>query len=170
MTRLDRLTDQIRGQAGAFTAATGIALCVLTVGLWWLGGLAGAGVGLLIASLWFVLPATYLVAAGHLGVLLVTPASLAIGELLLIEAGFIGVLVDTADGRDSLVALVGWTVVIGASLGGVGVLLLDRTRSLWLTAVVLAGLVAFTMYAIHRVELIRLDRVEGVVTREFTRE
>ncbi|NHN46430.1 hypothetical protein G9464_02285 [Halostella sp. JP-L12] len=133
-----------------------VGLCVAAATL----GLTAEGYGAVLLGLSLMLPAPYAVAIGHVLLVALSPDGIDQVAFVVTEAGLLATLIDAGvarvSGRDLIVTLVG----VGISIGSVWIALAG-TRSLWTGVAVLAIIMAFGSYGLHRYQLVEFDLVEA---------
>lgn len=122
-------------------------------------GLVGGIVGTVGLGIWLVSP-VYAFAIAQLGLLLVVPDSISIGELVILESGlgtllFAGMLDEFESRRSIGVFLLG-----AVGLGGTAVAAGPSAIALWQSVLAVLGVFAFLSYGLHRYELVELGLVE----------
>ena len=124
------------------------------------GGVPGVISGGVVAATWYLLPAPYAVALGHLVLAVLAADGVGVLHVLLAEAGLVGMLLGPATASDrpleSVARIAGATLALGA-------LVWAGTRwwdAVWPSAVALAVAVGGLSYVLHEYEQYVLARPE----------
>lgn len=158
MTVAGRASTPWRGSGRTWLGALGALVVLGSLG--WAVGPVGLLAGGIIAGLWYLLPGAYAVALGHVVVLPVL-AEPALAGLLLLEAGFVGIVAaPIVRDRDWPVGL-GTVIVVALVLGTIAWSGWQAGEPTWLVAVAVIGLVAVGLYGLHRYAVVLLE-LQGV--------
>ncbi|WP_435156834.1 hypothetical protein [Haladaptatus sp. DFWS20] len=121
-------------------------------------GLVGLVAGVAILITWYVLAPVFAFAFSHIVLGAVYPNGIDMVQVAIIEAGFLGLLVESALRFESPRRLVtlfgGFFVALGLLVGGSYYLSGDT----WLVALVLTGAVALLVYGIHRYDIVVIQQ------------
>ena len=139
------------GGVGAVLAAGALVL---------VAGLPGLLAGVLVVAGWYLLSVPFALAVGHVLLAVTVPQSSAIGAFVLVEVGFVLLLVGPlVRGREDL-RIVSAAIVVFLALLGVVAVGLRWYESVALAALALVVAASLLGYGLHRYELLRLGLVE----------
>jgi hypothetical protein len=154
MATTDSLDAIVTDDGRTWLGALGVV--AVAASLLWAAGPPGLLVGLLVAVLWYALPGSYAVAAGHVALLPVLPTP-ELTTLVALEAGFVAVLVAPAvrdrDWPFTVAAVAGIALVLGA-VAWTG---WHAWEPRWLAALAVIALVVVGMYGLHRYAVVTIE-------------
>ena len=158
------------GGASALVAAVALVVSAGVEGL--VVGLQGLAAAAVVVSAWYLLPPTYAFALGNVALVAVLPET-AVGRMVVVEAGLLGILLASATTLDSpgqsddsghsvLSILVGALVVLAWTLAGGAFAWASARGDLRLSVAggFLIALSAFAAYGLHRYQLVSLGVVD----------
>lgn len=147
------------GQAGrTWLGAQGVIL--VAASLFWAAGPVGLLAGGLVAVAWYLVPAPYAVAGGHV-VVLPLLGSPSLGVFVALEAGFLAVLAAPMVLETSPLRSLGTLAVLSIALGVVGWFGWGAWHPRWLVGLALVGLVGLGVYGVHRYAVVTVE-LQGV--------
>lgn len=123
-------------------------------------GSRGLAAGTVLVLAWFLLPAIYVVALGHILLLLAYPTGIPLPVLAGIETGFLLVLLAPARTADHARVTIAAGLLAFLGLTALAAAILLTTNTLWLPAIAVVGATGLLAYGIHRYQLVRLGLVE----------
>ncbi|AGB33756.1 hypothetical protein C488_15722 [Natrinema pellirubrum DSM 15624] len=140
--------DWVRGASlGAIVVAFGIVSGPIGV----LAGIAAALVGYLFGT-------PYAFALGHVALAAVVPTGIDASSAVIIEAAFVAVLLVPLRRTTNPIPLMGVAIASVLAIGGIAWLVVD-SQPISLAALTVLGLLAIATYALHRLEVVRLELV-----------
>ncbi|TYL37861.1 hypothetical protein CV102_14105 [Natronococcus pandeyae] len=157
-----------RGQADS-RRLTGVAALAFVAMFGLAAGPLGVAAGITTALVWVAVGTPYAIAVGHVLIVVLYPAGIDPVSIVIVELGFLVLLLTAAVRASTPGRVVGWTIGAAAGLGGVawfGV----RSQSLWLAAALTTGGLALASYGVYRYELVTLGLVDDSKSTHDTTE
>lgn len=133
---------------------------IIVASLGYLFEFAGVAVGVVTTITWFALGTPYAIAVGHVLLATLVRPSLTVESLAIMEVGFVALVLAPLLRAPAPQRFLLATVVTIAIVAVITVLALD-THSLTLAAVLSLGTIATLCYAVHRLTLVRLGKVDS---------
>ena len=139
---------------------------VLTAALASVLGPLGVVVAAVTVGVWAVAPVPYAIAAGHVALIALGPASLDPVAFVVVEAGFAATLVTATvrllapNVRDTIGVVA--VAAVGLAIAGAVTLAAATTLPTWAVAAVLLASLGTIAYAIHRYQLVRFGLVAAL--------
>lgn len=141
----------------------GILAClIITATLWYVLETIGIAIGIAASLTWFVLGTPYAIAVAHVLLAVVVDPTLTLETLAILEIGFIALILAAVLRARSSLQFVGVTLGTLAILALVGWITLE-IQSLWLSVAVVLATLALMSYALHRLALVSLGKIEQEV-------